>query len=126
MNSPKTCCSDIAYVGTHSVGLIILGDENQTQPNALGHNLSLAARRPFPTFNTIEISFNGGFGTYNALQAKLERKFKSGLYLLNSFTWSKAIDNAPGHLENYDGDNSRVNFYNSPADKGISSQAISL
>jgi hypothetical protein len=117
----KDLVLDLAYVGTHSVGLIILGDENQTPPNAAGQNLSLAARRPFSNFNTIEISFNGGFGTYNALQAKLEKRFRSGFYLLNSFTWSKAIDNAPGHLENYDGDNSRVNFYNLPSDKGISS-----
>ncbi|HMC58244.1 MAG TPA: hypothetical protein VKJ01_03535, partial [Candidatus Solibacter sp.] len=117
----KDLVLDLAYVGTHSVGLIILGDENQAQPNAAGQNLSLAARRPFTNFNTIEISFNGGYGTYNALQAKIEKRFRSGFYLLNSFTWSKAIDNAPGHLENYDGDNSRVNFYNLPSDKGISS-----
>jgi len=87
----------------------------------LNQNLSLAARRPFQNFNTIEISYNGGFGTYNALQTKLERRFHSGLYLLNSFTWSKAIDNGPGHLENYDGDNSRGNFYDMPDDKGLSS-----
>jgi len=118
---PKICYFDIAYVGTRSVGLIILGDENQALPNALNQNLSLAARRPFQNFNTIEISWNGGKGTYNALQTKLEKRFRNGFYLLNSFTWSKAIDNAPGHLENYDGDNSLVNFYNLPADKGISS-----
>src|SRR5579884_957796 len=112
---------DLAYVGTHSVGLIILGDENQALPNQLNQNLSLAARRPYPNFNTIEISWNGGFASYNALQAKLEKRFGGGLYLLNSFTWSKALDNAPGHLENYNGDNSRVNFYNLPNDKGISS-----
>jgi hypothetical protein len=117
----KDTTLDLGYVGTHSVGLIILGDENQALPNALGQNLSLAARRPYTNFNTIEISWNGGFGTYNALQAKLEKRFHDGLYLLNSFTWSKAIDNAPGHLENYNGDNSRVNFYNLPNDKGISS-----
>jgi Carboxypeptidase regulatory-like domain len=117
----KDLVLDLGYVGVHSVGLIILGDENQALPNALGQNLSVAARRPYQNFNTIEISWNGGFGTYNALQAKLERRFHNGLYLLNSFTWSKAIDNAPGHLENYDGDNSRGNFYNLPADKGLSS-----
>lgn len=117
----KDLLLDVAYVGTHSVGLIILGDENQASTNALGQNLSLAQRRPFQNFNTIEISFNGGFGTYNALQTKLEKRFRAGFYLLNSFTWSKAIDNAPGHLENYNGDNSRVNFYNAASDKGISS-----
>ncbi|MGD0776593.1 MAG: TonB-dependent receptor [Candidatus Solibacter sp.] len=117
----KDLVLDVGYVGNHSVGLIVLGDENQALPNALGQNLSLAARRPYTNFNTIEISWNGGFGTYTALQTKLEKRFSRGFYLLNSFTWSKAIDNAPGHLENYDGDNSRGNFYNLPADKGISS-----
>ena len=116
----KDLLLDVAYVGTHSVGLIILADEKQALPNLSGQNLSLAARRPYPNFNTIEISWNGGFGTYNALQTKLEKKFRNGLYVLNSFTWSKALDNAPGHLENYDGDNSRVNFYNVPLDKGLS------
>ena len=117
----KDLVLDVGYVGTHSVGLIILGDENQALPNALGQNLSVAARRPYQNFNTIEISWNGGFGTYDALQTKLEKRFRSGFYLLNSFTWSKAIDNAPGHLENYDGDNSRGNFYDLRDDKGISS-----
>jgi hypothetical protein len=117
----KDLVLDVGYVGIHSVGLIILGDENQALPNALGQNLSVAARRPYQNFNTIEISWNGGFGTYNALQTKLEKRFRNGFYLLNSFTWSKAIDNAPGHLENYDGDNSRGNFYDLPDDKGLSS-----
>jgi len=117
----KSLVLDLGYVGTHSVGLVILADENQAALQQLNQNLSLAARRPYAAFNTIEISFNGGFGSYNALQAKLEKRMSAGLYLLNSFTWSKAIDNAPGHLENYNGDNSRVNFYNVGLDKGISS-----
>jgi len=117
----KDLILDVGYVGTHGVGLVILADENQAAPQQAGQNLSLAARRPYQAFNTIEISFNGGFSTYNALQTKIEKRFSRGLYLLNSFTWSKAIDNAPGHLENYDGDNSRINFYNAPLDKGLSS-----
>jgi hypothetical protein len=32
---------------------------------------------------------------YHALTARLERRFYSGFSLLNSFTWSKAISNAP-------------------------------
>src|SRR5207245_1781664 len=59
--------------------------------------------------------------SYNALQLKLERRYSAGLYLITSFTWSKAIDNAPGHLENYDGDNSRINCYNTRLERGLSS-----
>jgi hypothetical protein len=112
---------DLAYVGNHSVGLMILGDANQAVPNLQGQNLSINARRPIPNFTTIEEAFSGGFGSYNALQVKLEKRYTAGLYFLNSFTWSKAIDNAPGHLENYDGDNSRINIRNPSSERGLSS-----
>ena len=79
------------------------------------------ARRPIPNFTTIEMAYDGGFGSYNALQVKLEKRYSAGLYFLNSFTWSKAIDNAPGHLENYNGDNSRINIRNSASERGLSS-----
>ena len=88
-----------AYVGNHSVGLMILGDTNQAVPNLLSQNLSVNARRPIPNFTTIEKPCRCGFGSYNALQVKLEKRYYGGLYFLNSFTWSKAIDNASGHLE---------------------------
>ncbi|MFL6463358.1 MAG: carboxypeptidase regulatory-like domain-containing protein [Bryobacteraceae bacterium] len=112
---------DVGYVGTHGVGLMVLGDANQARPNALGQNLSVNARRPYRNFTTIEQAFSGGFNTYNALQVKLEKRYNAGLYLINSFTWSKAIDNAPGHLENNNGDNSRINLLNPQSERGISS-----
>jgi hypothetical protein len=69
----------------------------------------------------MEIAWGAGFSDYNAFQTKLEKKFASGFYLLNSFTWSKSIDNAAGHLEVANGDNSRVNFNNLKNEKGVGS-----
>jgi hypothetical protein len=100
---------------------MILADANQAAPNLPCQNLSVNARRPIRNFTTIEEAFAGGFGTYHALQAKLEKRYSSGLYFINSFSWSKAIDNAPGHLENYDGDSSRINIANPKAERGLSS-----
>jgi hypothetical protein len=117
----KDLLFDIAYVGNRSVGLMILGDYNQARPNNPGENIPLAQRRPIPGFDFIQISWGGGFAVYHGLQMKLEKKYASGLYLLNSFTWSKVIDNAAGHLEAFNGDNSRVNFRDIRNEKALGS-----
>lgn len=111
---------DVAYVGSRSVQLMILGDHNQAVPNAGTQNLSLQARRPIQSFGYIQNAFNGGFLNYHAFQTKVERRFSGGFYFLNSFTWSKGIDNASGHLEAQNGDNSRVNYRNLRNERGPS------
>jgi Carboxypeptidase regulatory-like domain/TonB-dependent Receptor Plug Domain len=116
----KNLVLDLAYVGNHSVGLLILGDANQAVPNVLGQNLSVNARRPIPGFASIQEAFGGGFGSYNALQVKLEKRMSRGVYFLNSFTWGKAIDNAAGQLEIFNGDVSRINLANSKAQRALS------
>ena len=117
----RNLLADIAYVGNRSNGLMILGDYNQARPNNPGENLALLARRPIQGFDYIQISYGGGFAVYHGLQMKIEKKYAGGVYLLNSFTWSKAIDNAGGHLEVYNGDNSRLNYRNVRAEKGVGS-----
>jgi hypothetical protein len=114
---------DVAYIGNHDVGLMILADANQAAPSAsaTGPTIPVNNRRPIPNFATIAEAFSGGFGSYNALQAKLEKRYSGGLYFINSFTWSKAIDNAPRNLENYNGDNSRINILNPTSERGVSS-----
>ncbi|MDQ6679330.1 MAG: TonB-dependent receptor [Acidobacteriota bacterium] len=115
-----TLVVDAAYVGNRGTHLMILADYNQAVPNQPGQNLSLQARRPFQKFNTIEVAYGAGSSNYNALQLKVEKRYSAGLYLLNSFTWSKAIDNASGHLETAYGDNSRVNIRDLRNEKGPS------
>ncbi len=112
---------EVSYVGSHGVKLEVLADLNQAAPNALTATcnptvnsgcLSLQARRPIPTFTTIEETLPAGLLYYNSLQTKLEHRMGHGLYLLNSFTYSRAEDNAAGHLDTPDGDNSRINLAN--------------
>ena len=79
-------------------------DLNQALPNQPGQSLPLKARRPDEQFDYIDANFSAGFSTYKALQVKLEKRYSHGLTLLNSFTWSKAIDNAAGALERRNGD----------------------
>ena len=72
------------------------------------------------TFPTIEETLPAGYLSYNSLQTKYEHRTARGLYLLNSFTWSQAIDNASGHLDTNAGDNSRINLANPSGERGVS------
>ncbi|HCT59579.1 MAG TPA: TonB-dependent receptor [Acidobacterium sp.] len=116
----KNTVFTISYVGSHGVHIWVLADYNQAVPNQPGQALSLQARRPISAFTGIEESVPYGFLRYNALQTRLEHHFSKGLYLLNSFTWSRAIDNASGHLDTPNGDNSRVNLANLKGEIGQS------
>jgi hypothetical protein len=111
---------DVAYIGNRSRNLVILGDFNQARPNAATEDSTLQARRPIQGYQFIQAAFDGGKANYHALQIKVERRYTRGLYLLNSFTYSRARDNASGHLETANGDNSRVNYRNLDGEWGIS------
>ena len=53
--------------------------------------------RPFPQYQGISTSCCGenvGQSTYNALEAKLERRFRNGLNLLAAYTFSKTLTDA--------------------------------
>ena len=111
---------DVGYVGNKSRDIMILGDYNQARPNGPTENATLQARRPIQGFQEIQIAWGGGKGDYHALQFKVEQRYSRGLYLLNSFTWSRARDNASGHLEVQNNDNSRVNYLNLAGEFGRS------
>ncbi|HXA49248.1 MAG TPA: TonB-dependent receptor, partial [Candidatus Acidoferrum sp.] len=117
----KDLVLDAAYVGNRGTHLMILADWNQARPNSsLAENLSLQQRRPIQNFGAIEVAYGAGYSNYNALQLKLEKRYSAGLTFINSFTWSKGIDNASGHLEANNGDNSRANIRDLAHEKGIS------
>jgi hypothetical protein len=120
---------EVAYVGEHGVKLQVLADLNQAAANPVTTTCNatvssgcttIAARRPIQTFTTIEETLPQGFLSYNALQTKFEHRTGHGLYLLDSFTYSRALDNASGHLDTPDGDNSRINLANALGERGVS------
>jgi hypothetical protein len=111
---------DVAYIGNRSRNLVILGDYNQARPNAAGEDTPIQDRRPIQGYQFIQAAFDGGKANYRALQTKVEWRYSHGVYFLNSFTWSKAEDNASGHLEAANGDNSKVNYRNVDGEWGTS------
>jgi hypothetical protein len=121
---------DLAYVGNSGLHEVFFNDINQANPQTTaGGSASLQSRIfQYPGFGSIIGTLPWGTSNYNGLQAKVEKRFTSGLYLLNSFTWSKAIDIAAQSLDgggNCDncgnGIPSVQNIYNWQADRGLSS-----
>jgi hypothetical protein len=110
---------DIAYVGNHGLKLQGFVNANQINP-ALGFT---TAARPYTKFSDITEALNEFSSNYNSLQARHEQRFVGGLTLLNSFTWSHALDMASASLEGntpapQDGNNIRGDYgqsdYNLP------------
>jgi hypothetical protein len=101
----KSMLLDVAYVGNHGLKQAIYYDLNQARPNLPGQNLTLQLRRPNQNFSAIRVTGPSGGSNYNALQTRFEYRGRKGLYLLNSFSWSKAIDNGSDALEVANGDN---------------------
>jgi hypothetical protein len=129
---------DVAYAGNRGIKLPILADLNQARPltaaEALlpaGQRPSLLDRRPIqgvtiPGFGLVRAgnitsAIPTGFSNYNALQIKVEHRGRT-LQLLNSFTYSKAIDNSSQVLEVSNGGSpTPQNLFDVNNDKGPSS-----
>ncbi|HEY8549092.1 MAG TPA: TonB-dependent receptor [Vicinamibacterales bacterium] len=115
--------ADIAYVGNDARNLAMLADINQARPPLPGENpnATLAARRPIQGFGTISAVLPEAFSNYHALQAKVEYRSGANLNLLNSFTWSKAMDNVSQVLEEPGGSTGTPqNVYDIDNDRGLS------
>jgi hypothetical protein len=126
---PRNFTLELAYVGDHAVHVAALEDSNQaslctpsevpaTSPG--GCTATLQQRRPISSFTDILTTTNAGFLDYNSLQTKFERRFNSGYFLINSFTWSHGINNASADLEAQNGDGAVVNIRNPAGDRGPS------
>jgi len=96
----KDTVLEVGYTGTHSLRLPIISDYNQAYPNQPGQTLGVQARRPIPSFGPITWLNPAGNNNYNGFSVRFEHRFGvSGLYLLNSFTWSKALGDSEQALE---------------------------
>jgi hypothetical protein len=121
----KSTTFELSYVGNHGTHIGVLGDFNQAATEPASCNigvgcLTMQARRPITTFSTIETLFPQGYLVYNALQAKLEHRYSQGIFLIDAFTWSKAINNASADLEKNGGDSAAINIANPAGDRGVS------
>ena len=76
-------------------------------------------RRVRPTWNGVNLRDNGSNSNYNALVAKVEKRFAKGLTFISSYTWSHTIDQGNESLDQ--GLSGTANPYNLSAERGNSS-----
>ncbi len=88
----KNTLLDIAYVGNFGLKLLQIANYNQGDPlNGF--------QRPVSNFGDITYPIREAYSHYDSLQVRYEQRMVAGLTLLNSFTYSHALDNAGASLE---------------------------
>jgi hypothetical protein len=124
--TPSTVLN-VAWAGSHDVHLRVLADYNEAPPQAPYGTVPLdytpaapTTRRPIQNFTNIHDSVSAGYLRYNALQAQLTHRAGHGLFLMNSFSWSHAFDNASASLEEAHGDSEFISIRNNNYDNGTS------
>ena len=125
----KDTVLEVSYNGNFSNRLPIIGDYNQAIPNPVTPTcdqyltpavtsgcLGVQARRPDQSFGAITWVDPVGQNDYNGLSVRLEHRFSQGLYLLNSFTWGKAMGDSEQALE----------YYSAPRDRSKSRKIFAI
>jgi outer membrane receptor protein involved in Fe transport len=118
-----TMLLELQYLGnmSHRVGGPGSVNINETLPALRGATQN-QRQRPFPQFGNVVWRAPGwGNSTYNALNAKLEKRFSKGVNLLATYTWSKSLEDVPGGSEIAGATSSgQQSYYARHLDKGLS------
>jgi hypothetical protein len=111
---PFFLSADIAYVGNRGVDLVMDVDRNASLVYNSGNN----GRPQFATFNrtgTTRERTNLGKTTYHGLQMKIDRRFRNGVMITNSYTLSRAMN----YVDENGSINSPIDFSKSWARAGF-------
>lgn len=82
---------EIEYTGSRGSKLPQRRNLNIASLDPTG-TIPIVRRVPYPQYGFILMTYNGGWSSYNALTAKLEKRWSRGLYFLGSYTWQKSLD----------------------------------
>ena len=89
---------DVAYVGNKGTKLNGFRNLNQRAVITNPNGSQSAGARPFPLVGDIQWMESRVGSSYNALQARLEKRFSAGLTGTVSYTWGKALTGSPDHI----------------------------
>jgi hypothetical protein len=91
MPLPWQSSVEVAYVGNRGNNLLVNLPINAVQ---WGANGSVAANRPYPQWQQIAMFFTDAQSSFDSLQVKVEKRQSHGLYLLASYTFAHALEEA--------------------------------
>jgi hypothetical protein len=92
---PGQMALEIGYLGNHQSHQLLQPDFNNC-PNVGTTNSSITCNtiRRYPDIGGISGTATWGFGNYNAMTAKLEKRMSSGLQFVAAYTYSHALANS--------------------------------
>lgn len=122
----KSVMASVAYVGSINRRGDYTGLGNSATSPGPGSPAQVDARRPMPIAGGgLFYSESIGTSNYNALQAKVRKRFSSGLQTQVSYTWSKVMTNGPSgwfNAENGAGGGAAIQDYFHPnSNRGVAS-----
>jgi hypothetical protein len=89
MPLPWDSTVEVAYVGNRADNL-----QANLPINAVpfGVNGAIAANRPYPQWQQVNMWFSAGQSSFDSLQVKFEKRASRGLYVLTSYTFANALE----------------------------------
>jgi hypothetical protein len=85
----KNLSVEVAYVGNRTTHAQLISVPDNVPAPGAG---AIQGRRPYPQWGQFSMGETNGIGFYNALQAKVEKRFSSGFQMLASYTYSRCMD----------------------------------
>jgi hypothetical protein len=89
---------DIAYVGNKGTKLNGFRNLNQRAVTTNPDGSQSAGARPYTALGDIQWMENRVNSSFKSLQARLEKRFTNGLSATVSYTWGRALSDAPDHI----------------------------
>ena len=113
----KSVMTEISYMGNRTVG----ADNGSVLNVPLPGPGPIDSRRPIPQLSSIRTIRWNGWGTYNALTLRAERRSSNGLSFGANYSWSKSIDDASDPGPTAFEQNLPQNVYDLDSEKALSS-----
>jgi Carboxypeptidase regulatory-like domain len=116
---------EIVYAGTKGTHLFRFRSMNTVFQTETGKNLDprpgvLQQLRTFPSLGPITGLETSSSSTYHSLQMRFDKRFSAGVSWLQSFTWSKSIDDAGLPIQDFYQSTGAQDERNLRAEKGLS------